>query len=45
MTYCDQRNDDNRGPLICTRTDAHEHGHVFVASVGADLSDERAEES
>lgn len=42
---CAIHNDGNRGPLCCTRPDAHTTGHVFIASVGADLSDERAEES
>ena len=35
---CPQHNDDNRGPLVCTRTDAHTT-HVFVASSAPDLHD------
>lgn len=41
---CDQHPWGLAEGLACTGTSTP-HAHVFVASVGADLSDERAEES
>lgn len=29
----------NNGPLVCTRTDPHGAGHVYVSATGSDVDD------